>query len=132
MTQQRLHPCPGDGTTRCGVLVAERRCSLHMPKPDAYRGTSASRGYGSHWARYRAGFLAAHPLCGDRTPDAPATTDSLCAKERRVVAASVVDHIVPVTGPDDPTFFEPNAHQALCETCHNRKRQRESLDAQRG
>jgi 5-methylcytosine-specific restriction endonuclease McrA len=43
--------------------------------------------------------------------------------------ATVVDHVIPVTGPGDPSFYMPAAHQALCESCHNAKRQRESIQA---
>jgi 5-methylcytosine-specific restriction endonuclease McrA len=40
----------------------------------------------------------------------------------------MIDHIVPVTGPDDPRFWDMSNHQALCSRahgCHDRKRQRE-------
>jgi hypothetical protein len=40
--------------------------------------------------------------------------------------ATVVDHITPVTGKDDPTFYEGAGHQSLCDPCHQAKRQRES------
>ena len=33
--------------------------------------------------------------------------DSRCQADGLVQVASVVDHMVPVTGPDDSTFFEP-------------------------
>jgi 5-methylcytosine-specific restriction endonuclease McrA len=44
------------------------------------------------------------------------------------MSASVVDHVIPVTGPDDPRFYVPECHQALCDRCHNVKRSRESRD----
>ncbi len=114
---------------RCRNLVQRGRC-LACAKDtakqyDRIRGTASSRGYGSKWARYRAKFLHNYPLCGDRPQFAPETKDSECAAAGLYIAASVVDHIVPVTGPDDPTFYEPQAHQALCKSCHDKKRQRE-------
>jgi len=36
-----------------------------------------------------------------------ARNDSRCQADGLVQVASVVDHMVPVTGPDDSTFFEP-------------------------
>lgn len=41
--------------------------------------------------------------------------------------ASVVDHIVPITGADDPRFYDERNHQALCGSCHDAKRQREAM-----
>ena len=67
-----------------------------------------------------------HPLCGDRPEAARATSDSRCQADGRVELARVVDHILPVTGPDDATFFEAAGHQSLCATCHDKKRGRES------
>ena len=49
----------------------------------------------------------------------------------RVEVATVVDHIMPVTGADDPRFYDPTNHQALCERCHNVKRQREAMGGRR-
>lgn len=125
MPSALLRPCPGDGDGRCGALVERGRCPKHQRQAETRRGSSASRGYGGRWVRYRATFLSLYPLCGMRPSAAPQTTDSICQREGRTVAASVVDHIVPVTGPDDPTFYDEQK-QALCARCHNQKRQRES------
>lgn len=35
--------------------------------------------------------------------------------------ATEVDHIIPVTGPDDPLFWEESNHQPLTHECHSRK-----------
>jgi 5-methylcytosine-specific restriction endonuclease McrA len=32
-----------------------------------------------------------------------------------------LDHIHPVTGPDDPAFYDPANHQSLCHACHSAK-----------
>ena len=97
---------------------------------DRQRGTATQRGYGVRWGRYRKWFLEQWPLCGDR-PNGDPTGDSQCLRQRLPVPATVVDHIIPVTGPDDPTFYRPEAHQALCARCHDVKRQRESMQARR-
>ena len=113
----------------CPVFPCGRTqpCPEHGPKEqDRRRGTSSSRGYGARWRGYRAWFLKRWGTCGARPASAPQTTDSVCAREGLVVQATVVDHIVPVDGPDDPTFYQTSNHQGLCERCHNLKRERES------
>lgn len=54
-------------------------------------------------------YLRRHPICacGCRQP------------------AEEVDHIIPVTGPDDPLFWEPSNHQGLTKACHSRKTARD-------
>src|SRR5262249_11571900 len=96
-------------------------------------GSSTSRGYGTKWQSFRTWYLremqrldvSRAGLCGARLPGAPLTDDSVCAREGRIEPGIVVDHGDPVTGPHDPTFFEPKALQLLCHRCHNAKRQRE-------
>ena len=66
---------------------ADGYCDEHQQecKPlrryDDKRGSSAQRGYGSRWRRYRIWFLKHHPVC------------AVCGR-----LASVVDHIVPHKG----------------------------------
>jgi 5-methylcytosine-specific restriction protein A len=110
----------------CHQLVTGKRCPACVRRVDVRRGTAAARGYGARWQRYREWFLAQYPICGDRPLGAPVTTDSVCRAERHPTPASVVDHIIPVTGPNDPTFYVPECHQALCAPCHDAKRSRES------
>lgn len=83
-----------------------RRWKRHA---EALRGTAASRGYGWAWQRYRLVFLAEHPIC----------VRHLAIGE--IVPSRIVDHIVRVEGADDPLFWEPTNHQALCVACHNVK-----------
>ena len=115
-------PLPHRGTcathTRVEVQVDNRR-----------RGSAASQGYGARWRAYRLWYLANYPCCGDRAEDAPTTRDSQCLALGRLRRATVVDHVRPVTGPTDPSFFEEKAHQALCASCHDAKRQRERRHA---
>lgn len=106
------------------------RCAAHERQAtrgyDLRRGSRQSRGYNNDWLRHAARFLDDYPYCGDRAPGAVVTTDSRCIQRGLCyVKATVADHIRPVTGADDPSFFEWTALQALCDPCHNAKRQRE-------
>lgn len=138
MPNAALRPCLNN--RRCRGLTRERYCptceQAHRQQThqayDANRGTSTQRGYDARWRGYRKWFLGMFPLCGKRPHDAVETKDSRCQQDGRVVAATVVDHIDPVTGPDDPKFYDTDNHQALCERCHNAKRQRESQAVRRG
>ena len=78
---------------------------------DDRRQSSAQRGYNYRWQKYREGFLRKHALCMD------------CQKRGRVVASTVVDHIIPHRG-DTKLFWDKNNHQALCESCHSSHKQR--------
>jgi 5-methylcytosine-specific restriction protein A len=100
-------------------------CQAHQRLADQRRGSAASRGYGYQWQRYSRSFRRRHPLCGDRPASAPDTRDSRCRSEHRIVASTVVDHIVPISGPTDPRFWDGSNHQSLCDACHNAKRRRE-------
>ena len=91
---------------------------MHEHRPNA-----ATRGYDSRWAKAREGYLRQHPLCVH------------CLARGQVVAATVVDHIVPHRLVEAIASALPeriaearrlfwdaeNNWQALCETCHNRK-----------
>ena len=114
----------------CPTLVERGRCATHkkdnQQQVDRLRGTAAQRGYDAKWRRYRAAWLQEHPFCGD-TIGAP-TGDSTCY----LVTATVVDHVIPVTSKDDHRFYAPWNHQSLCVSCHERKRQRESLASRTG
>ena len=111
-----------------GCADTSGRCPTHRRERDALRrrerGTTAERGYGSRWQRYRRWWLTRYALCGDRA-DGSVSPHSRCRQAGRGVHATEVDHIVPVTGPDDPTFWQPSAHQSLCRRCHRTKTQQE-------
>lgn len=88
MVMSAPRPCTHPG---CGVLVrGSSRCADHVRTQrkayDDSRGNSNSRGYTSKWRKARAGLLAKHPLC------------VRCENKSRVVAATVVDHIIPHKG----------------------------------
>lgn len=76
------------------------------------RGNAHARGYGRRWQKYARSFLAEHPFC--ECGDCPEHTVAEC-----------VDHIIPVTGPDDPLFWQRTNHQALSFACHRLKTRNE-------
>jgi len=45
----------------------------------------------------------------------------MCRREQTLTPSTVVDHIQPVKGPEDPAFWDPRNHQALCRSCHSAK-----------
>lgn len=51
-------------------------------------------------------FLARNPVCMAENCNKPAAD---------------VDHKIPVSGPDDPRFYDMNELQALCHCCHSSK-----------
>jgi len=75
-----------------------------LPRTPDRRPSAAKRGYGRRWRRFTAWFIKRNPLC------------IRCQR-----ATEHVDHIVPVTGPDDPNFYKHGNHQPLCHRCHNQK-----------
>lgn len=89
------------------------RAGFFMPtrSPDR-RGSAASRGYDATWRRLRAAHLAQHPLC------------RFCEQAGRVTLATVVDHIDPFKGRDDPRRLDPKNLASLCATHHNSTKQR--------
>lgn len=98
-------PCNWPG---CPAIVPPRVrfCPRHKTpgerRDDSYRSPAHERGYDARWHKYRKFFLQSHPVC-NRCNRAPSDT---------------VDHVVPVTGPDDPLFYLVSNHQALCRNCH--------------
>lgn len=96
-------------------------CAVHPKTPrgdDADRPNAAARGYDARWAAYSARYRRQHPWC--RT----------CEAEGRRGPTQIVDHIKPVTGPDDPGFWDKENHQPLCRSCHGIKTNREGRTSQ--
>lgn len=111
----------------CRRIVPRGRCAAHAhavaKAADARRQTATARGYQSReWRAFRAWWLARNPLCGARVTG-PSAEHSRCVREGRLTYAAYqqVDHIVPVTGPDDPRFLDETAVQTLCRSCHAAK-----------
>lgn len=79
---------------------------------DRQRGSAASRGYGRKWQRVRLEHLKRSPLCVE------------CHARGEVVAAAVVDHVIPHKG-DQRLFWATGNWQSLCKPCHDLKTARE-------
>ena len=81
-----------------------------ISQPDA-RGSAASRGYDSRWAKFRAAYQRRNPLC-------------VQWKRAGIIRpATQVDHIKPLSAGGDK-YNESNL-QGLCATCHSKKTARE-------
>ena len=122
MPSAPLRPCASSG---CRDVSDQSRCPKHRrekrAKAEQTRLTAHQRGYDRRWREFRKVWLNKRPFCGDRL-DGPSSEHSLCAAEGRFTAATVVDHIVPHSGPGDPMFYDERNLQSLCAVpCHNRK-----------
>ena len=105
-------PCPC--TSPCHGLVRQGTCSVcgSRGKRTGPRGSSAQRGYGSRWRRFRAQHLRQHPHC------------VRCQQEGRQTPAVDLDHVTPVYGKNDSNFFRPDNVQGLCKRHHAAKHPR--------
>lgn len=108
----------------CGQLTHGQYCDKHEKLKkiqtvevrrnyDAVRGSATSRGYNYRWSQYSKSYREANPLCVK------------CLEKGILKVNNCVDHIIPVTGPDDPLFWEPSNHQGLCTACHSEKTAKE-------
>ena len=97
--------------TGCKALITgtcrtcEARRQQHV---DRHRGSAHARGYDSRWQKARATFLARNPLCVD------------CAAEGLIVAAAVVDHVIPHKG-NQTLFWDESNWAPRCKPHHDRK-----------
>lgn len=93
----------------CGRVVASGvKCACQIKRKaeiDKARPSARERGYDSRWDKARAAYLAKHQTC------------TMCGKP-----ATVVDHIEPHRG-DRKLFWDSSNWQALCQTCHNSRKQ---------
>jgi len=117
----------------CGKLIdAPGRCETHakliQQRTDAERGNSHERGYDSKWRKAREAFLRERPLC---------ECDE-CIDRSRLMAATVVDHIIPhrlkeARDSGDPErikkaqalFWDRKNWKPMSKPCHDRKTARE-------
>lgn len=105
------HACAQPG---CGALVygSDSRCEQHrLPHwniKDNRERDAIERRYGTQkWSSLRAAVLRREPMC------------RACRAQGRYVAATVVDHIVPVR--DGGRMYDWFNLQPLCVACHNAK-----------
>lgn len=80
---------------------------LHKREPKT-RGNAGERGYGRQWRKAREKYLGENPLC------------VMHLAQGEIVAASVVDHVVPHRG-DNEKFWDVGNWQSLCKRCHDAK-----------
>ena len=115
MSIKAKRPCsiPGcpeltDGhNSRCSQ---HQQQSQHQHKPKTNI-TSNQKGYTYRWQIYTKWYKNHNPLC------------RVCKEKNPSVLTPTkdVDHIIPVTGPDDPLFWVYSNHQPLCHSCHSKK-----------
>ena len=104
MPRKPKRQCPRPG---CRGLWDGKTCTVCGREPNRDRRESAARrGYDKRWQKYREVFLAEHPLC------------EICKKNGTLSEANVVHHITEVQSADDPMFWNPDNHMALCRDCH--------------
>ncbi len=94
-----------------------RGCTNRMPCPTHTRtpSTRAKPYNNTRWRKFRLAYLRQHPLC------------IRCLAQGITRAATDVDHITPVTGPDDPSFWT-GPFQALDRDCHREKTREDQRD----
>lgn len=85
----------------------------HYPRPGPRQ-----RGYDHAWDVLRAQHLVAEPACRK------------CGAAGRIVAARIVDHIVPIRRAPERRL-DPTNLQSLCASCHQSKTGREHGNAAR-
>lgn len=73
--------------------------------------SSSERGYGTAWRKARNAYLQQHPLC------------VMCKDDGKLVAAQVVDHIIPHKGGQTLFWDSAGNWQALCKPHHNSDKQ---------
>lgn len=104
-------PCRGG----CGAVVVSGWCEacssrVGSKRAERNRESSSQRGYGWKWQKTSNARLVKHLWCVD-----PYKVHELQEP------ATLTDHIIPVTGPRDPRFWDSKNWQSLCDSCHGRK-----------
>jgi 5-methylcytosine-specific restriction endonuclease McrA len=84
-----------------GFNTSTKRRQLEATRYDL-RGTKQQRGYGGTWEALSKMKRAQTPIC------------EVCGDE----PATAVDHIVPITGPEDPGRLNWLNLQSICNRCH--------------
>ncbi len=98
--------------TRIQPSSVSRINGIKQDNAEADRRTSSQRGYGHKWRVARVAWLKNHPLC------------VFCEKDGKIVAANVVDHIIPHKGDMKLFWDSANNWQSLCDVCHNTTKKR--------
>jgi 5-methylcytosine-specific restriction protein A len=110
-------PCKKPG---CPSLTRDKSgyCEEHKRQEarsyEQRRGSPIQRGYGYRWQKARLSFLRRHPVCECED----------CKKNKRILPATVVDHVIPHKG-NYFLFWDKNNWQAMAKSCHDRKTAKE-------
>lgn len=106
MALRPKHVCPAPG---CTATTRERYCERHAQTRgkdyDAEHKAERSFYWSTRWRKFRAWFLAGHPLC------------EWCLEHGHVTAATQVDHRKPRRDYPSLAFDEANC-RAGCASCH--------------
>lgn len=96
-------------TAGCPELTEQTRCEQHRKAKrraeDARRPTAQQRGYDERWRKFRARFLADHPICGWHHGCLNAATDV---------------HHLDGHGPNGARGYDPTNCLQLCHAHHSR------------
>ena len=118
MASKPQRPCRHPG---CAELTREGYCPAHKPKKTARRESAEWHSWYSKpiWTdELRPAQLLREPFCRE------------CAKKGLRTRATVVDHITSFRG-FWALFVDPNNHQSLCKSCHDRKTALEMAERRR-
>lgn len=105
-------PCSYPG---CPCLTNGRYCNKHQKEIESkYNKTSRpfKKLYNSRWYKLRKQFLLRYPLCEE------------CKRDGVVIAAEVVDHVIPHKG-NEQLFWDESNWQSLCKHHHDIKTAKE-------
>jgi 5-methylcytosine-specific restriction protein A len=97
-------------TRETGITQTIDRMKPDLPSLPA--GMTKAALYGRQWQKARKAHLASEPLC------------RMCKKQGKIIAATVVDHIVPHRG-HLQLFWDSANWQSLCSSHHNSAKQAE-------
>jgi 5-methylcytosine-specific restriction protein A len=104
--------CPATVDSRDGFCDA---CRLKLQRAiDRNRGSSRDRGYDRVWEKLRDLVRAEEPIC------------RMCLAEGNAELTEEIDHIIPISGPDDPLRLERSNLQGLCGRHHRVKTRQEN------
>ena len=115
MVQKPLRPC---GRAGCGALTRVGYCDKHRPRKAKRRESAEWHGWYNKkiWREdLRPAQLMRQPFC------------CVCAERGIRTKATVVDHRIPFRG-DWDLFVDPDNHQSLCKSCHDRKTAQEQAE----
>jgi 5-methylcytosine-specific restriction protein A len=123
MPSALLKPCTFPGG--CPELTPGGPCVRHRREREQRRGSAASRGYDSRWARYSQAWIRKHPRCGERADGQLHAEHSKCVQASIITALGmprvvmVTDHIR--ASKQGGAFWDSANHQTLCRRCNTVK-----------